>query len=196
MSISPPYREKELLCEAAEGNAQSFEELYRLYRNKALSVILTFTKSYAEAEDILQDIFLQFWSGRKNLQNVEAFDAYLFISTRNAIRKTLVKKEKQQQLISQYSSEQPFQSLYPDQQAAKEVALLVNKALEGLPEQQQRIYKMSRHDGLTHEQIGQLLQLSPKTVANTITLVLNHIRIFLGRQGYLLGAIGCFLNLL
>ena len=194
MSISPLYTEKELLAQASEGNGEAFEQLYLRYRNKTLSVTLTFIKSYAEAEDILQDILTQLWSGRKNLGQIESFGDYLFITTRNAIRKSLLKKEKQQKLLNRQSAEQQPQPF--GLEGVKDIEKLVNAALLQLPEQQRAIYQMSRQQGLTHEQIGSRLGLSPKTIANNLTLTLNQIRLFLGRQGYLFGAAWLFFNFL
>ncbi|MET0394286.1 MAG: sigma-70 family RNA polymerase sigma factor, partial [Chitinophagaceae bacterium] len=151
-------------------------------------------KSYAEAEDILQDIFTQLWSGRKNLGQIASFDDYLFITTRNAIRKSLLKKEKQQKLLDRAVAELQPQTF--ELEGVKDIEKMVNAALLQLPEQQRAIYKMSRQEGLTHEQIGSRLGLSPKTIANNLTLTLNQIRVFLGRQGYLLGAAWLFFNFL
>lgn len=194
LSFESLNNERELLKRVAEGDQRAFETLYRIYRDKSLSVIQMFLKSYSEAEDILHDIFIQLWSGRKHLQNVEDFDAYLFISIRNSIMKRLLKKDRLEKDLARYHLERQHWAGSSQKPEINDVRKLVHEALLQLPEQQRKIYSLSRNEGLTHHQISGLLQISPKTVANTLSLVLNHIRAFLSQHGYVLAAIGYLLR--
>ncbi len=178
--------ESQLLALSAAGDADAFEILYRRYRDKSYAMLLSFVKSHADAEDLLQDIFVKLWIGRKNLERVEDFDAYLFITLRHALSYALRKEEQQEKLkIRAGGFEHLPRATAEEQVHIRDIETLVSSALEQLPASQRRIYLMSRREGLTHEQIAAELGLSPKTISNTITLILNHIRNFLRQYGYL-----------
>lgn len=185
MSDKALHKDKELLARIAEGDEQAFETLYRRYRNKAYSITLTYITVPSQAEDILQELFLTLWEKKETLPQIESFDHYLFIMLRNRLVTELRKKERQER-IKQYSSQTHIQQSTPDQQTeANEANRIIQEALLQLPEKQQRIYRMSREEGLNHEEIGAILDISPRTVSNNISFALNHLRAVLDQHGYL-----------
>ena len=65
----------------------------------------------------------------------------------------------------------------PEQDAeAEDLRLLVELIVSDMPPQRQRIYRMSREQGLTVPEIAQQLNLAPKTVENHLTLALRTLR--------------------
>ena len=59
---------------------------------------------------------------------------------------------------------------------AHELEAFTQKAILKLPKQQQLIFKMSRVDGLSHQEIADQLQISPNTVKNHIVEALKKLR--------------------
>lgn len=185
MSLEQLPNERALLYRVTEGDTGAFELLYRHYRNKAYTISLTYINDPATAEDVLQDFFLKLWNNREKLLEVENFDNYFFIMLRNMLISALRSKERQQK-IKTYVNQFSFLHSDPQQQSeAYALAQTIQHALQQLPEKQQGIYRMSREEGLNHEQIGSILHISPRTVSNTITLVLNYLRNTLREQDYL-----------
>jgi RNA polymerase sigma factor (sigma-70 family) len=68
---------------------------------------------------------------------------------------------------------------------ATELKSIIANAIRQLPEKQQRIYRMSREQGMSHEEIGTTLQVSHRTVSNTLSLTLGYLRNTLRGLGYL-----------
>jgi RNA polymerase sigma-70 factor (ECF subfamily) len=58
----------------------------------------------------------------------------------------------------------------------KEMQEMINIAVEQLPEQQKKVYKLSRKEGLTAEEIAAQMNLSHKTVKNHLTEALHFIK--------------------
>lgn len=76
--------------------------------------------------------------------------------------------------------EQPFDeedSHSPlDDLVAKDMQLLIDMVVEGMPSQRKIIYKLSREEGLSNAEIAEKLQISKKTVENHLTLALRELR--------------------
>lgn len=169
----------------ATGDEDAFEQLYRHYRNKAYSVALTYMTVPALAEDVLQDFFLKLWKKRAVFSEIVRFDQYLFIMLRNMLISELRKHERQQG-IRQHIRESVLTLPTPDELTqAENLRETIYKALQSLPRKQQEIYRMSREQGMDHDEIAGILDISPRTVSNNITFVLNHLRNTLREQGYL-----------
>lgn len=185
MSDSGLYDENYYIDRLVEGDVISFETIYRRYQGKAFAIALTYLSSPSLAEDAVQELFLKLWHKRQQLAGVEQFEQYLFIMLRNLLVSELRKKEKQEKIQGYLQQVPVLQPTPADVSEISDMQKLIGEALVQLPDKQQQVYRMSREQGLTHEEIANHLALSPRTVSNIITLVLNHLRLALQAQGFL-----------
>ena len=51
----------------AKGNKRAFREIFRLYYPRLERYAVYFLKNHEQAEDLVQDVFLQIWKNRKTL---------------------------------------------------------------------------------------------------------------------------------
>ena len=177
------YNEKELLPLIAAGDEQAFSAIVDHYWQKIYTVSLTFVKSTHIAEDVVQEVFLKVWEKRATIENVENFNSWLFILARNTIISMLRKKEPS--IIAQGNLFPELPHIQPATDAAvqlKELQEIINRGIESLPEQQQRIYRMSREQELSHEEICHRLGLARSTVKNNLVKTLNFLRDYLRQQ--------------
>lgn len=185
MSVLPSYDEPQVIQLIASGDEQAFEQLFRHYRNKSYHIALTYMSSPELAEDVLQEFFLKLWKQRASLTHIERFEQYFFVMLRNMLISALRQADRQQK-IQEYIRQSDLLQPTPHQLTeAGDLQQIIRSTLENLPEKQQTIYRMSREQGLSHHEIGASLQLSPRTVSNTISIVLNHLRDALKEKGYL-----------
>ena len=173
----------------SQGDEAAFELLFRHYHNRAYTLALTYMNDPAQAEDVLQDFFLKLWKGRATLTNIDRFDHYLFAALRNQLISELRKKNRQEKIKAHLSRESNWQPSNGQLAEVRDLHNAVRHALEQLSEKQQIIYRLSREEGLNHEQIAARLHLSPRTISNLLSMVLNHLRASLRAQGYLPGTI-------
>ena len=54
--------------------------------------------------------------------------------------------------------------------------MLLDMAVEQMPEQRKKIFKLSRKEGLSNEEISHMLQINKRTVENHITNALKDLR--------------------
>lgn len=82
-----------------------------------------------------------------------------------------------------------------DSLAAREVEQVLKLVVEALPPQQKAVYKLSREEGKSHDEIADLLKISPNTVKNHIVQALATIRTHLRRHADSLLAVTVLLHL-
>jgi RNA polymerase sigma-70 factor (ECF subfamily) len=168
--------EHKLLLQIAQNDGVAFKLVFDHYWDRIYSMALTYLKSPLYAEDAVQEVFVKLWNNRLQLTAVRKFDSYLFIVARNEIISTLRKKIVHAPFY-EYLSDELTEELAPDQQLDfKEFQTLIDEAIEKLPVQQQRVYKMSRQEGMSQEQISQELDISISTIKGHMTKALQSIR--------------------
>lgn len=185
MNQNPSHTEKELLIGVAAGNEEAFSRLVNLYRNKVFSHALTFVKSYEEAEEITQDIFVKVWVNRHRLPEVKDFKNYLFILGRNHLV-SAIRKKVMDTTTNDDEEDIPGTLLLPDHQVEyKETYRHLINGLEQLPPQQKAVFTLSRMENLSHGEIAERLGISKRTVKFHLVQALNFLREYLRYPGLL-----------
>jgi RNA polymerase sigma-70 factor (ECF subfamily) len=174
-------KENELLGLIALGDNNAFTLLFDRYYNKVYSHALTFVKSPQDAEEMVTDIFLKVWNNRQKLPEIKNFKNYLFILSRNYLVSTIRKKVSS--TVEMDKDEWLEDILQPDKQYhLKETYEVILQGIEQLSPQQNKIFKMSRLDGLTYDEIAKSLCISSRTVKFHIILALNYLREYARRH--------------
>ena len=92
MSENNLFTEKELVDLLKFGSPVAFQHLFNRYSQKLYRFALSYLKSDAEAEEIVQDVFMTLWETRHRLDSEKSFHAYLFTIAFNAIKKKFNQK--------------------------------------------------------------------------------------------------------
>lgn len=162
-----------LLSRIAAGDNEAFKTLFEMFYPKVKIFLVKFLKDENIAEDISQDIFVKIWTYREALPDIRSFNTYLYRMTRNAALNHLRGNHSKID-ISKMSvlDDKDIEAEYQ----TKEKELLIRLTVEHMPPQRQRIFKMSREQGLSNDDIALKLGISKKTVENNITLALKDLR--------------------
>lgn len=166
---------KQWLNATSKGDQTAFTLLLRNQRNKVYTLALTYLKSRELAQEITQDIFLKIWNAREKLSEVENFSDYLFIISRNQLISFIRKNKKQLLTISEEVEDvltRPDEQLHYKQSYNK-ILLLI----EQLPPVRKKVFTMSRLEGKSYEEIGDILGISRNGVKDHIVKALNYLRI-------------------
>jgi RNA polymerase sigma-70 factor (ECF subfamily) len=152
------------------------------------------TDSTDTTEDIIQEIFLKLWKDRTELENITTFDAYLFRMAKNYAINAFKAKARQTLLYAEYFETLHLEDCSTDHKVQfDETQTLLTQIVENLPPQQKLIFKLSREQHLKHDEIAEMLQISPLTVKNHIIQALNTIKRSLKYQAvlYMIWAFWC-----
>jgi RNA polymerase sigma-70 factor (ECF subfamily) len=183
VTLVPLDNEKELLLEVAGGNEVSFRLIFDNYWDQIYSMAYMFTKSPELAEDITQDVFAQIWEKRVMLKQVNRFEAFLYVITRNLIIDRLRKKvptAEYQGYLEAYFEESAYNPV--QQMETKQFKESIHNAISRLPTQQQMAFRLSRFNDLSHEEIAALMGISRQTVKSYIVRAIVTLRKYMLEQ--------------
>jgi len=157
------------------GDRKAFEELFHSYYVPLCRFAFKDLKDQDEAEEIVQDTYVNFWRRRTEI-NVEAsLKSYLFTAVRNGCLNHL-KHEGVVRAHAQHMIHQQDNSSEIDEVVTEELAARINSAVESMPDQRRRIFRMSRDEGMRYREIADHLQISVKTVENHMGKALQYLR--------------------
>lgn len=155
---------------------KAFEELFRAWHDPLLNYATYITKDRAVALDITQEAFLKLWEKREKLNPDRSIKALLFLMIRNLSfnhhRDTANRETKLADPVNH--SKQSMDS--PDE--LFDAGLLKDKIqqwIDALPLRQKEALTLSRMQGLSHEEIAAVMDVSPRTVNNHIVRALKYI---------------------
>lgn len=178
----------------SEGDAAAFGQLYDKYRGKVFSYAYTLSKSRETAEEIVQEVFLKLWQKRTSIDAERNFEAYLRKVTLNHLLNFFKKAARHKALQEQIFRNMEMSRTGPEEELMeKELQRAYREAVEKLPPQKKVIYRLSRQEELTHEQIARALNLSRNTVNNHLVEALKFIRNYIRAHGGLVHLLAALL---
>lgn len=154
------------------GDKEAFEIFFKGNYLKFCAFANQYTQNVDDAREVVQELFIYLWEHQQRLSEVKSIKTYIFSAIRyNSIRKRKASREKTLEI-----SDVPEEEVMVDFQSELEYAQLqeqILEAIDSLPPQCQRIFKMSRFERMTYKQIAEVLNISPKTVEVQISKALR-----------------------
>lgn len=171
---------KVLFKQISAGNEQAFRALYYLYRDELFGVVIKLTKSQVIASEILQETFISIWISRKHLIKVDEPSSYIYRILFNKTSSFLKKEANQERIIKAAMQYRQSSSNNTEQAVdVNETQRLIELALGKLPTQQKIVYKLSRQQGLSNDEIASRLNVSSHTIKSHLSKAIGFIRIYL-----------------
>nr|WP_246485006.1 RNA polymerase sigma-70 factor [Chitinophaga qingshengii] len=166
-----------LLQECRLDNVKAFEVLFDRYSGRLYHYAFKYLQDKGIAEELMMDLMLWLWEKRQQLDADVQLSPYLFRAIKNAVIKTLRKKSLTVLPIEQACDDETLVTPATDNRIdCQELNQAYLDKLDELSPQRQRVFKMSRHEQLSHAEIAKELNLSLFTVKNHIKASLSHFR--------------------
>lgn len=192
MIAQSPVRNEEdlrLLLRVKSGDQSAFAELYDRYSALVFSMVVNIVKETAEAEDVLQEIFLTVWN-KALLFNEEKGSVYTWIVT--IARRKAIDRLRSKELVNrgERMDEETAASI-PDAAymanplnaaISGEYERMMRSALTGLSDDQRVVIELSYYEGYTQEQISKRLNVPLGTVKTRMRQGLIRLRDTLQEQ--------------
>ncbi len=168
MRISPEIQDQELVPFLREGSKDAFRILYDRYGAKIYRFALGYLKSEQDAEELVQDVFLKFWTKRDLLNASGNIRAYLYKVAVNSIY-DFIRRKNLELAFQEFVNGQPNEDDSTWEEVVyNDLAAQLDQLMAQMPEQRRKIFKMSKEKGLSNDEIAESLGLSKRTVENQI----------------------------
>lgn len=176
------FTDKQLFKEVSEGNEQAFQLVFKRYYQRMFSFAGTVVKSPHLAEEIVQEVFIRLWEQRERLAGIKNPENYFFIVIRNRAYNYLRAAANEQSRREQLWEAMQQRAAEPDSSLeAEEADRFFEKIMAKLSPQQQKVFRMSRVEGYSHQQIADELKLSKLTVKKHVA---DSLKVFKGYLKY------------
>ena len=160
-----------------EGDAATFEKIFRLYYAALCMYAFSMTGRYDIAEEIIQDVFYNIWKDREHLQVYRSLKNYLYGAVRNHALRYLEQERVQQHYSEMMLNDSPPTDCSPQELLEyKELESLVANLLKKLPERRRQIFLMHRMERKKYKEIADFFAVSVKTVEAEMTKTYQALR--------------------
>jgi RNA polymerase sigma-70 factor (family 1) len=168
----------ELFLLLKQDDLHAFDEMYERYFIPLLNTAFKRLQSKEDALEIVQDLFVQLYFKRKQIEHTYNIGGYLQMMLRNKIidrfREQLVRKKHLYQLHQQKwedTSDAP-----EDNMDVKMLEQKIHAVIEQLPNKCREVFLLSRYNNLSHQAIAEKLNISVSTVEKHIVKALKIVR--------------------
>lgn len=148
---------------------EEFKEVFENYFNPLVNFINQYVQNIENSREIVQNTFLKLWDKKDVLTIETSLKNYLYRSAKNAmidyIRKhekvKLISDEKEQLIYNLPDTDDSYLSPYI-------IRNEILKAMEELKPKNKEIFRLSKFEGLTYEEIAKHLNISKRSVEDNV----------------------------
>ncbi|PWJ55934.1 RNA polymerase sigma-70 factor (ECF subfamily) [Dyadobacter jejuensis] len=168
-----------LLNLLAAGDQEAFQQIYEKYWYRLYRIIKAKVKVEAEAEEMVQDIFVDIWERRHRLE-ISDLKSYLYSAAKykvlnyikaQIIRRTYQKDRLETQVDCDSNTEQDL--------AFSDLKSAIANGIEDLPSKTRDIFNLNRLEDKSVKEVSLLLGIPERTVEYHVNKALSTLRIHL-----------------
>ncbi|HOE67006.1 MAG TPA: RNA polymerase sigma factor [Candidatus Hydrogenedentes bacterium] len=178
----------ELMLQTREGDASAFEQIYSRHYRKVLNFFFAMSRDAGLAEDLCHETFLRIWKFRGRYAATGPFVAYLFAFARNIWfekRRSLSRFAMQGYRVAQSEWDECADSgplgNPADALDRAELGEAIERAIDGLPDDQRMAFVLRTVEGLSLEEIAAVMMCPVNTVRSRRILAVRKLRSSLRR---------------
>ncbi|GGH24500.1 DNA-directed RNA polymerase sigma-70 factor [Dyadobacter endophyticus] len=161
--------DQKLLKAFQQGSVAAFEEIHRRYFGRLYAHAFKMLGNAADAQDVVQDVFITLWTKGTAIQLHTGLAGYLYTAVRNRVL-NLIEQDKTYRhhlsALARFLDETPVQG----SNAADEELLfsLFEAEIDKLPRKMKEVFELRRQGDLSYSEIADQLSLSDHTVKKQI----------------------------
>lgn len=169
----------QLLVERVQrGDKKAFELLVSKYQRKLLRLVMRLVHDHAEAEDVVQEAFIKAYRALANFRGDSAFYTWLYRIGINTAKNHLVTQGRRAPTSTDadidaaetFADADGLRDINTPESllATKQIASTVNSAMSSLPEELRNAISLREIEGLSYEEIAELMLCPIGTVRSRI----------------------------
>lgn len=181
----PDLSDHDLVSLMKAGDSMAYTAIYDRYKSPMYVHAYHKTGDKDEAQDVLQDVFLNLWNKKEQVAEDENLSGYLYTAIRNRILNLIAHQKirnKYEESLAQFAESGVVVTDHLVRE--KQFSDLIEKEIDALPPKMKEIFLLSRKGHLKNKEIAGQLGISEHTVATQIKRALKILRIRLGLLMY------------
>ena len=155
----------ELISRCKAGERQALNLLYQQYKPQLLNICKQYAKEDDVAEDLLHDAFVVIFTSLDRLENADKLEAWMYAIVRNVGYHYRQHADKELAALQQLAKEKPNTTETGHIADYNELKSLVTL----LPQGYQQVFRLSVFEGLSHQEISQLLGITPHSSSSQLS---------------------------
>lgn len=176
-TVSEKDVDQQLVLRVQKGDKRAFDLLVGKYQHKIMSVISRYIRNPDEVQDVAQDTFVRAWRALPNFRGDSAFFTWVYRIAINTAKNHLVARSRRppdtdvdiddaqflESADGLRDADTPLGNLL-----SAEIEATVHQALQELPEDMRTAVMLREFDGLSYEEIAQVMDCPVGTVRSRI----------------------------
>ncbi|MEH6307560.1 RNA polymerase sigma-70 factor [Olivibacter sp. CPCC 100613] len=176
----------ETIAQLREGDERAFQAIYECYHRLIYHFAYSFLKNVELSKEVTQETFLSLWVNRGKLDASLPLYPYLYAKARRLTIDAFRRAASIHRLHAEWTTLLPEAHNETEQRVFhRELAAITEEALQQMPKQQQLVFRMSRSEGLSYEEIAEELHISKNTVKYHLVQSLKFLKGFFAKHGIL-----------
>jgi len=169
---------EDLMARIAKGDDDAFEILVSRHQTSVLNLIYRFIGDRTQAKDLSQEVFVRVWQAAKSSEPKAKFTTWIYKITTNLCLNEIKSASRRRWFLfhrSDEDSEKSIEETFSDGSPTAEDLLLskertrqISEALQSLPENQRMALILKRYDGLSYQEIAQIIGCSVSAVESLL----------------------------
>ena len=158
-----------------EGDMSAFNAVYHKHHKQIYSFIIHKTQSEFIASEVVQLTFIRLWEKKKVLSEKVELQLQLFGMARQVMIDEL-RKEATRYKYNNQAEQYPFTDSLMKMIESKDLLKHFEQEVAHMPAMRKMVFNLSRNNGLSYQEIAEMLGISPKTVERHIAKVLSRLK--------------------
>lgn len=180
-TVISPHDQSVLVNRLRAGDVEAFTEIYNHYTGKAIDWAYNVLEDREKAKDIAQDVLLWLWVNRDKLKPDTHLNNFIYGSVRHAVLNVIRHGKVKARVFDQAEKRIWGETTTENMVLQRELQQKLRDAIAELPELAQEVYRLSREEHLTYQEIADRLSLrDAKAVENQLGRAMKKIRNSLG----------------
>lgn len=167
----------QLVVRVQRGDKQAFNVLVLKYQHKIMSVVSRFIQDHSEIQDVTQEAFIKAYSAMHNFRGDSAFYTWVYRIAINTAKNHIVSNKRRVQGWECQDVHEPVTQIHEQlhsletpesNMACAEIEHAIQHSLEKLPDELRTAIKLREFNGLSYDEIADIMQCPVGTVRSRI----------------------------
>jgi RNA polymerase sigma-70 factor, ECF subfamily len=161
------------------GNTEAFRHIVESYQAEALGHAVAILGNREDAMDAVQDAFIDAFKSLARIDVTRRFYPWFYVLLRNRCYKLAGRRGKRETTASE-----ELEIIAPASTLQPEEALILEQALLALPPEDRELITLRHLDGLTYEELGEMLKVPVGTIMSRLHHARKRLRENLARRSF------------